>query len=116
MIDGYTALGEVRVSSTAQRVAREEGRGGGDGGERGAAAMEAGLPRLYQVHAQVAGVGVYWGTGRRGHSSSPSDLPLCLDVLNSNPFVELFKGRICVAAHAIGHIYRKCSGDLPANH
>eukprot|EP00903_Cladosiphon_okamuranus_P016193 g14943.t2 len=54
MIDGYTPLGEIRVSSTAQRIAKEEGRGGGDWEERGAAAVGAGLPRLRQVHPDFA--------------------------------------------------------------
>ena len=49
MIDGYTALGEIRVSTTAQRIAKEEGRGGTDAEESGATATEMGLPRLCQV-------------------------------------------------------------------
>lgn len=53
MIDDYSALGEVRVKSTAQRPVKEEGKGGNTGGfgteERGVMAMEAGLPRLNQV-------------------------------------------------------------------
>lgn len=51
LIDGYTALGEVRVSSTAQRIAKEGGWGGADAEERGAVPMETGLPRLCQVCA-----------------------------------------------------------------
>lgn len=53
MIDGYNALGDVRVKRPSQRAAKEEGRGGNLGGfgtgEGGAVAMEAGLPRLHQV-------------------------------------------------------------------
>lgn len=51
MIDGYAALGGVRVSSAAQRIAKEEGRGGPDAEERSALGTEAGLPRLCQVCA-----------------------------------------------------------------
>lgn len=57
MIDGYNALGEVRIKRPSQRAAKEEGRGGNSGGfctaEGGAVAMEAGLPRLHQVRVCV---------------------------------------------------------------
>lgn len=49
MIDGYDALGEIRVSSTARRQAEKEQRGRGDGGLGGGEAGAAGLPRMCQV-------------------------------------------------------------------
>ncbi|CAM9401133.1 unnamed protein product [Ectocarpus fasciculatus] len=54
MIDGYTALGEVRVSSTARRQAEKEQIGRDDGGLGGGEAGAAGLPRMCQMHPDFA--------------------------------------------------------------
>lgn len=50
MMDGYKALGEVRVSSKAKRVAEEQGRGERGGSLQGEG---PGLPRLCQVRGRV---------------------------------------------------------------
>lgn len=59
MIDSYSAVGEIRVSSTAQRIAKEEGQGRAEEEECDAVAMETGLSRLCQVCAKAARV-TFW--------------------------------------------------------
>ncbi|CAM9191667.1 unnamed protein product [Ectocarpus sp. 4 AP-2014] len=54
MIDGYDALGEIRVSSTARRQAEKEQWGRDHGGLGGGEAGAAGLPRMCQVHPDFA--------------------------------------------------------------